>query len=119
MPKLFKGRFIILEQNDLLRSLAPHFTRAKEEKQQERFFEELFILWFARFPENDDDPDMLGWAIKCRKKVSSVFYHYARSLTHHHLSPANKGRHAMDQMDIERFCIEEEAPLVRGNEGNG
>jgi len=75
MPKPI-GRFPPGQQT-LLRSLAPHFARAKEDNNVDQFFEELFTLWFLHFPESEDDPDLLAWAIKCRKKVGPGFYQYA------------------------------------------
>jgi len=77
MPKLFgKKGLVICNQNKFLRSLAPSLARARQENKVELFFERLFVLWFDRFPEDEDgledDPDHLAWLISRRKKVSPL-----------------------------------------------
>ena len=67
MPKIFgKHGLIVCDQNDLLRSLAPHFAKAKEEGKVEFFFEKLCMLWYNWYPsdledlekESEGDPDL-------------------------------------------------------------
>ena len=60
-------------QAKFLRSLGPTYRKALEENNKELFFEQVYLLWFDRFPEPrpmNMDRDEYACNLQFRKKVS-------------------------------------------------
>lgn len=65
---------MIRAQSQFLKYLIPYYWSALQVQQEHLFFDKVIVLWYDRFPEDDNlleepDPDFREYRIGLRKKV--------------------------------------------------